>query len=56
MEKDERPLFRELKRRFIEAVSRNRAEGILFSGGLDSVLVAAYSTNCRAISVGLESY
>ena len=56
MKKDEKFLFPELKRRFAEAVSRNRAEGILFSGGLDSALVAAYSTNCRAISVGLESY
>lgn len=56
MKKDEKFLFSELKRRFAEAVSRNRAEGILFSGGLDSALVAAYSTNCRAISIGLESY
>ena len=56
MNKDEKFIFRELKRRFAEAVSRNRAEGILFSGGLDSALVAAYSTNCRAISIGLESY
>lgn len=54
--KDEKSLFHELKKRFTEAVSRNRAKGILFSGGLDSALVAAYSTNCRAISVGLESY
>ena len=56
MKKDEKFIFRELKRRFAEAVSRNQAEGILFSGGLDSALVAAYSTNCKAISVGLESY
>jgi len=56
MKKDEKFLFPELKRRFAEAVSRNQAEGILFSGGLDSALVAAYSTNCRAISVGLELY
>ena len=50
------PLFHELKKRFTEAVSRNRAEGILFSGGLDSALVAAYSEGGKAISVGLESY
>jgi len=56
MKKDEKFIFKELKRRFTEAVSRNQAEGILFSGGLDSALVAAYSTNCRAISIGLESY
>lgn len=56
MKKDEKFIFRELKRRFTEAVSRNQAEGILFSGGLDSALVAAYSKNCKAISIGLESY
>jgi len=56
MKKDEKPLFHELKRRFTEAVNRNPAEGILFSGGLDSALVAAYSKNSKAISVGLESY
>ncbi len=56
MKKDERPLFHELKRRFAKAVSRNQAEGILFSGGLDSALVAAYSGKSKAISVGLESY
>ena len=53
---NEKFLFHELKKRFTEAVSRNRAEGILFSGGLDSALVAAYSKNCKAISIGLESY
>lgn len=56
MKKDERPLFQELKRRFAEAVRRNQAEGILFSGGLDSALVAAYSKGSKAISIGLESY
>ena len=56
MHRDEDFLIYELKRRFAEAVSRNRAEGILFSGGLDSALVAAHSKNCKAISVGLESY
>ncbi|MBU4463675.1 MAG: asparagine synthase-related protein [Desulfobacteraceae bacterium] len=54
--KNEDSLFHELKRRFAKAVSRNRAEGILFSGGLDSALVAAYAKNSKAISVGLESY
>ncbi len=53
---NEKFLFHELKERFAEAVSRNRAEGILFSGGLDSALVAAYSKNCKAISIGLESH
>ena len=56
MYKNEDSLFHELKRRFAKAVSRNRAEGILFSGGLDSALVAAYAKNSKAISVGLESH
>lgn len=48
--------FQELRIRFAEAVKRNQAEGLLFSGGLDSALVAALAKDCRAISVGLESY
>lgn len=56
MYKNENSLFHELKRRFDEAVSRNQAEGMLFSGGLDSALVAVYSKGTKAISVGLESY
>ena len=56
MYKNEDSLFHELKRRFAEAVGRNRTEGILFSGGLDSALVAAYSGKSKVISVGLESY
>ncbi len=53
---DERSLFSELREKFAAAVARNRGEGILFSGGLDSALVAACSGGCTAISVGLESY
>ncbi len=49
-------IFHELRIRFAEAVKRNQAEGLLFSGGLDSALVAALAKDCRAISVGLESY
>ncbi|MBC8200096.1 MAG: hypothetical protein ISS67_02075 [Desulfobacterales bacterium] len=56
MHKDKKFLFHELKRRFAKAVSRNRAEGILFSGGLDSAVVAAYAKDSKAISIGLESY
>jgi len=56
MYKNEDSLFNDLKRRFAEAVSRNMADGILFSGGLDSALVAAYAKNSKAVSVGLESY
>jgi len=49
-------LFCELKERFSAAVARNRGEGILFSGGLDSALVAACAGKCGAISVHLCSY
>lgn len=44
----------ELKRLFKAAVERNRGEGILFSGGLDSALVASCSRKSRAISIGLN--
>jgi len=56
MDRDQNPLFSELKRQFAEAVGRNQSEGILFSGGLDSALVAAYSGKSTAISIGLEEY
>jgi len=56
MDRDRNVLFSELKRQFAEAVGRNQAEGILFSGGLDSALVAAYSGKSTAISVGLKEY
>ena len=49
-------IFQKLRIRFAEAVKRDQAEGLLFSGGLDSSLVAAQAKNCRAISVGLESH
>jgi len=47
-------LMKELKKRFEEAVDRNRGDGILFSGGLDSALVASCSRNSRAVSIGLN--
>jgi len=34
-------IFQKLRIRFAEAVKRDQAEGLLFSGGLDSSLVAA---------------
>jgi len=46
--------MKELKKRFEEAVDRNRGDGILFSGGLDSALVASCSRNSRAVSIGLN--
>ena len=56
MDRDTAHLFCELKERFSAAVARNRGEGILFSGGLDSALVAACAGKCAAISVHLCSY
>ncbi len=56
MDRDRNSLFTEMKRQFAGAVGRNQAEGILFSGGLDSALVAVYSGKSTAISVGLEEY
>ena len=47
-------IFRELKQQFAKAVERNRGDGILFSGGLDSALVASYSRSSTAISIGLN--
>ena len=56
MDRDTAHLFCELKERFSAAVAGNRGEGILFSGGLDSALVAACAGKCAAISVHLCSY
>lgn len=50
------PVLEELRNRFADAVQRNTSEGLLFSGGLDSALVAAFSRDCTAISVGLDLY
>ncbi len=46
----------ELKERLIEAVKKNPCEGLLFSGGLDSAILAAISSQTKAITVSLESY
>lgn len=46
----------ELRERFAAAVDRSWMEGILFSGGLDSALVAACAGKLPAISVHLASY
>ncbi|MEW6680838.1 MAG: asparagine synthase-related protein [bacterium] len=46
----------ELKRRLKEAVLRNRASGLLLSGGLDSAILASISPNLKAITVRLADY
>ncbi|MBU4305079.1 MAG: hypothetical protein KJ893_05625 [Candidatus Omnitrophica bacterium] len=39
-----------------DSVSRNRAEGMLFSGGLDTSILAALCPEVRAINVSLEDF
>ena len=56
MHADGKYLFGKLRERFAAAVARNSGEGLLFSGGLDSALVAACAETCTAISVHLASY
>lgn len=45
----------ELKRKLIESVRENTATGLLFSGGLDSAILAAINTRLKAITVNLEA-
>jgi len=53
VENKEDDILHEVRDRFSEAVRRTHAQGILFSGGLDSALVAAYARDAVALSVGL---
>jgi asparagine synthase (glutamine-hydrolysing) len=46
----------QLKRKLIAAALRCPADGILFSGGLDSGILACISPGMKAITVTLESY
>jgi len=45
-----------LKQELKDAVRRNQAEGILFSGGLDSSILAYLSHNIKTFTVFLKSY
>ncbi|MEW6482946.1 MAG: asparagine synthase-related protein [bacterium] len=40
----------------MKAVLRNRASGLLLSGGLDSAILASISPNLKAITVRLADY
>lgn len=44
-----------LKRKLIESVQKNRASGLLFSGGLDSAILASANPQIKAITVSLKS-
>ena len=46
----------ELKKKLISSVEKNKAGGLLFSGGLDSAILAGINSNVKAITVTLESY
>lgn len=45
----------ELKRKLIESVRKNTATGLLFSGGLDSAVLAAINTRLKTITVNLKA-
>ncbi len=44
-----------LKKKLIESARKNRANGLLFSGGLDSSILAAINPGIKAITVSLKS-
>jgi len=48
-------MARELRKRLKEAVEKNPAEGLLFSGGLDSGILAYLCPGIKAITVTLDS-
>lgn len=49
-------ILEELRLRLKEAVGRNAAQALLFSGGLDSSILAFLSPGIHALSVRLEEY
>lgn len=49
-------LIRELRKKLSEAAPRKMGCGLLFSGGLDSSVLAAINPGIKAITVSLESY
>lgn len=48
-------IINKLKHKLILSVKRNSAEGMLFSGGLDTSILALLSPNIAAINVSLEN-
>ena len=45
-----------LKKMLIDSVERNRADGILLSGGLDSAILASIDPKLKAFTISLERY
>lgn len=46
----------ELREKLIKSVEKSKARGLLFSGGLDSAILAAINPGMKAITVTLELY
>jgi len=51
-----RDAIAELRKRLTSAVQKNTASGMLFSGGLDTSILAAINPQVKAITVSLKSY
>jgi asparagine synthase (glutamine-hydrolysing) len=49
-------IIQEIKARLGKNIRENPAEGLLFSGGLDSAILAALSPKIKAINISLKSY
>lgn len=49
-------IIQELKTKLMESVKRDKAGGLLFSGGIDSAILASLSSNTKAITVNLKPY
>jgi len=49
-------LIAELRKKLIEAVPQKKGCGLLFSGGLDSSVIAAINPGVKAITISLETY
>ncbi|MBI5573558.1 MAG: hypothetical protein HY919_03270 [Elusimicrobia bacterium] len=49
-------MINKLKQKLMLSVKRNSAEGMLFSGGLDTSILAVLSPNIAAINVSLENF
>lgn len=45
-----------LRTKLIESIRKNTASGLLFSGGLDSAILASVNSKVKAITVSLKSY
>ncbi|MFN3966606.1 MAG: asparagine synthase C-terminal domain-containing protein [Endomicrobiia bacterium] len=55
-QKKSRSVYNELRNRLIDSVKRNTAEGLLFSGGLDTSILASIEPKMIAINISLENY